>query len=50
MKKLNLYKKEKTYIKKFNKKINKYLDHYYDIKINNSSARHEKLITRLLKD
>ena len=50
MKKLNLYKKEKTYTKKFHKKITKYLDHYYDIKINNSSARHEKLITRLLKD
>ena len=50
MKKLNHYQKEKTYTKKFNKKITKYLNHYYDIKINNSSARHEKLITRLLKD
>tara|TARA_B110000037_G_scaffold81600_1_gene97218 strand:- start:29872 stop:31038 length:1167 start_codon:yes stop_codon:yes gene_type:complete len=50
LKTLNSYKKEKIYIKEFDKKINKYLDHYYDIKINNSSVRHEKLITQLLKN
>lgn len=48
LKLINSYKNKQIYINRFNKKIDKYLDHYYDININNSLLRHQKFIKDIL--
>ena len=45
---INSYKNKQNYIKKFNKKIDKYLDHYYDVNINNSLLKHQKFINKIM--
>ena len=47
---INSYKNKKIYINNFNKKIEKYLDHYYDIKINNSLLKHQNFIREILNN
>lgn len=50
LKTINSYKNKQTYNKKFNKKIAKYLDHYYDVNINNSLLKHQNFINKIFKN